>query len=131
MWYYGFFPQNFKKSKIFPELINRFVKKETIFRNSEGEISATKLFVNFFLFASFFFSVIFLWRDFSSGIELNEHHIILILTFLAFGLISKELARRLLVKLKSFEISSDGLKISFEEEEEEKDSEFPNKDPLE
>jgi hypothetical protein len=45
-------------------------------------------------------------------------------------LISKELARRLLVKLKSFEISSEGLKISFEEEEEKENSEFPDRDPL-
>jgi hypothetical protein len=102
-----------------------------MFRNSEGELSATKIFVNFFLLVSLLFSVLFLWRDFRSGIELNSHHITLILVFLGFGLVSKELARRLVVKLRSFEISSDGVKVSFEEEEKDLGSEFPDKDPLE
>jgi hypothetical protein len=84
----------------------------------------TKIFINVSLAISFVFTTGFLFRDaFVAKAEISQYHVILIVLLVAFSLINKEFSRRMIEKMKSFEISSDGFKLNFNSDKKDEDDE--------
>lgn len=88
-------------------------RRDTLLRNNEGEISATKIFVNLYLFIAASAAVAFLVRDLLAGVSLDQLHVVLISIFVSAAILNKEFSRRLLSKMSSFKVGTEGVEFSF------------------